>query len=323
MRDSITVDRAALDGFARGLLQRCAFPVGELTCAVSGGADSTALLLLAVASGADVTAVHVDHGIRVGSESDAEHIRLLAASLGVAVRLHRVEVSPGANLEARARDARYGVLPRDVCTGHTADDVAETVVLNMLRGAGLDGLAPMVRERGGPHRPLLALRRSETVQLCAALGLPVLHDSMNEDARFQRVRVRNEVIPLLDDVAKRDVAAIIVRQAQLLGDDADLLDELARPLDATEAASLCNAPASLARRAVRRWLVAAGVGDGHPVDAATVERVLDVARLQAVAADLVDGWRVARTGGRLRLEHSTSQLRAGGDADAASTLPHS
>lgn len=309
------VDRDALAALARPLLARCTFPTGPLTCAVSGGADSTALLLLAVATSAPVTAVHVDHGLRRSSADDAAHVESFAASLGVPVVVRRVDVVAGANLEARARQLRYAALPDDVCTGHTADDVAETVLINLLRGAGIDGLAPMVRATRGPHRPLLYLRRAETIALCRSLGLVVVHDDMNTDVRFQRVRVRHQVMPLLDDIAQRDVAGIIARQAALLGDDADFLETLARALDPCDASSLRAAPAPLARRAVRRWLIDSGVGDGHPPDSAAVERVLDVARLRAVSTDVFDGWRVLRTAGRLRLEHR------GGATGGPSTLP--
>ena len=151
------------------LLPRCRFPAAgaEVTCAVSGGADSLALLVLAVAAGTRVTAVHVDHGLRAGSGDEADVVADAAARFGAAFRAVRVQVPRGPNLEARARAARYAALPADVLTGHTADDQAETVLLNLLRGAGLDGLAGM---RSARH-PLLGLRRSETRALCADLGL--------------------------------------------------------------------------------------------------------------------------------------------------------
>jgi tRNA(Ile)-lysidine synthase len=185
------------------------------------------------------------------------------------------------------------VLPDDVLTGHTADDQAETVLLNLLRGAGLDGLAGM-----GPGRhPIIRLRRSETRELCAREGLTAVEDPSNTDPTFRRNRVRRELLPLLDELAERDVAALLARQADMLRDDAALLDQLAAALDPTDAHALAAAPPPLARRAVRAWL-----RDGHPPAAAAVERVLAVARGEARATEVGGGRRVARTAGRLRLE---------------------
>jgi tRNA(Ile)-lysidine synthase len=275
------------------LLARCRFPTGDVTCAVSGGADSLALLVLAVQAGCRVTAVHVDHGLR--PESEADLVRDAATRFGAGFRAEKVDVAPGPNLEARARAARYAVLPPHVLTGHTADDQAETVLLNLLRGAGLDGLAGMRRER----HPILDLRRAETEAVCQAEGLTPFADPTNADPVHRRNRVRAELIPLLNDIAGRDVVPILTRQAGLLRDEADVLDHLGPEWDRTDAVALATAPPALARRAVRSWLAE---GQDHPPDAATVERVLAVARNEATATDVGAGRRVARTRNILRLE---------------------
>jgi tRNA(Ile)-lysidine synthase len=279
------------------LLARCALPAaGEAaTCAVSGGADSLALLVLAVQAGCAVTAVHVDHGLRAGSADEAGVVEAAAGRFGAAFRAVQVDVGAGPNLEARARAARYGVLPPDALTGHTADDQAETVLLNLLRGAGLDGLAGMDPAR----RPIRRLRRAETVALCASLGLEPVADPSNADPIHRRNRVRAELLPLAAAIAERDVVEVLARQADVLRDDAAFLDELSLAIDPTDAAGLAAAPAVLARRAVRRWL---RTGDEHhPPDAATVERVLAVARKEATATDVGAGRRVTRSAGRLSL----------------------
>lgn len=282
------------------LLGRCTFPPAgtEVACAVSGGADSLALLVLAVEAGCAVTAHHVDHGLRPGSHAEADVVAAVAARVGAAFVAHRVEVEPGANLEARARAARYGVLPAGVCTGHTADDQAETVLLHLVRGAGLGGLAAMAP---GARHPLLALRRAETHALGAALGLVPLVDPMNAEARFARVRVRDEVLPLLADVAGRDVVPLLARTAGFAHEAVEALDAWADALDPSDARTLAAAPPALARWAVRRWLTAV-TGAAHPPDAAAVERVLAVARGEVRAAEIAGGHRVARTAGRLRVE---------------------
>ena len=279
--------------FATGLLSRSAFPAeGRLHCAVSGGADSLALLLLACRTERPVTAWHVNHGLRPESANEFELVRITAEQLGVQAESRTVHVPEGANLEARARVARFSALPDDVLTGHTADDQAETVLINLLRGSGTAGLAGMRRER----HPLLALRRHETQALCNELGLTALVDPMNQDDRYQRVRVRNELVPLLRNISHRDVVDVIVRQADLLRDDDDLLEELAAMIDVTDAKALRDAPPALARRAVRQWLA-----NPLPPDASTVERVLAVARGDATACDVGAGRQVRRSRQRLGL----------------------
>jgi len=276
-------------------LSRCTFPPAgsAVTCAVSGGADSMALLILSVAHGCRVTAIHVDHGLRPNSHREAERVRDFAKMLGADFVAKQVHIEPGGNLEARAREARYSVLPAEVLTGHSADDQAETVLINLLRGAGLRGLSGM---QPNQQHPLLKLRRVETQALCEALGIEVVNDPSNDDPQFQRNRVRRELIPLLDELANRDVAALLARQADLLRSDAELLDELATHLDPSDAQELVAAPIALARRAIRAW-----IASPYPPDAATVERVLAVARGEVTACDIGDNRQVRRSHQRLRI----------------------
>ena len=277
------------------LLAKCTFPPAgtTVTCAVSGGADSMTLMVLAVAAGCAVTAVHVDHGLRSGSHTEAELVAAVAERFGAAFRSETIDVPGGPNLEARAREARYAVLPDDVMTGHTADDQAETMLLNLMRGASSTGLAAM---RPGPRRPILALRRATTVRFCHAVGIKAIDDPTNRDPAFLRNRVRHELLPLMNEMAARDLVPVLTRQAGLLRDDGDLLDHMAESIDPTDAKRLAAAPVQLARRAVRRWLTT-----DHPPDAATVERVLRVAGGQASGCDVGSGRRVERSRQRLQL----------------------
>ena len=285
------------------LVDRCTFgdiEAPELVCAVSGGPDSAALLVLACAfarrggaSVASVTAVHVDHGLRPEGPAEAAKVEALCEQTGAGFSLVQLDLTPGANLQARARDARRAALGPDALLGHTADDQAETVLLQLLRGGALDALAAM-----RPHRrPLLGLRRSDTERVCELIGYEPVRDPSNADPRFWRSRVRHEVIPLLCDIAGRDVVPLLARGSALAAADADVLDALAAGIDPTSASELREAPVALARRAVRAWL-----RTDHPPDAATVERVLDVARHAARATEVGGGRRITRSAGRLRLE---------------------
>jgi tRNA(Ile)-lysidine synthase len=286
------------DPLVAALLARCTFPPAgpAVECAVSGGADSTALLALAVAAGLDVTAVHVDHGLRPGSADEAVAVAAVARRWGAGFRSERVAVADGAGLEERARVARHAALADDALWGHTADDQAETVLLRLLRGTGPAGLAAMRTDR----HPILTLRRAETTALCRHLGVDVVDDPTNTDPRFTRNRVRHEVLPLLDDVAGRDVAPLLARLADLAADQADVLGALAVDIDPTDARALTGVPPALAAEAVRRWWRDT-TGGSPPPDGAAVRRVLDVAAGRAVACDVVGGWRVRRSAGRLHL----------------------
>lgn len=292
-----SVDAGAWPSLVVDTLLRCDLPPAgtPVTCAVSGGADSLALLVLSAAAGCEVTAVHVDHGLRPGSDAEAVVVATAAASAGARFVSERVQVDPGPNLEARARSARYRALPAGALTGHTADDQAETVLLNLLRGAALDGLAGYDPRR----RPLRRLRRHDTVAICAVCDLTPVADPTNADPAFRRNRVRHELLPMLDAIAERDVAPVLARQAELLRADAALLDALAAELDPTDVRALSAAPLPLARRAVRDWLRAGD--EQHPPDAATVERVLGVARNEARACEVGGGRSVRRSAGRLLL----------------------
>jgi len=285
---------------AAELLERCSFPAAgsEIALAVSGGADSLALLVLAVARGCRAVVYHVDHGLRPSSETEADVVREAAARFGARFVGLQVTLQPGPNLEARARNARYAVLPTGIATGHTADDQAETVLLNLLRGAGPDGLAGM--RRGAAH-PILGLRRAETRRLCSALELVTVEDPSNAEATFLRNRVRHEVLPSLCALAKRDLVPVLARQAQHFADESDLLEQLAAVIDPTDSRALAAAPAALARRAIRRWLRSFDE-EGHPPDSATVERVMEVALLRCVACEVGGGRRVRRSAGRLFVE---------------------
>lgn len=251
-----------LSRFARRLLsewRRTVAPVGDgrIVIAVSGGADSCALLLavweLVKSRRLDLSVVvaHLDHGLR-GEEAaaDAAWVLKLAGGLGYECRVGRAEVADrahrsGDNLEQAARGERYEFLARTareqgaryVLTGHTLDDQAETVLLALLRGSGAEGLSGMPRTRaldeGGDvslARPLLGwARRADTEAYCREQCVEPRRDAMNEDERYRRVRVRRQLIPLLETFNPRAVEAL-ARAADLLREDAASLDGQAAKL---------------------------------------------------------------------------------------------
>ena len=205
--------------------------------ACSGGADSLALAAAlafdSARSGRPAGLVCVDHGLQPGSAEQAGRVGALGYELGLdPVHVLRVAVGSAGGPEAAARTARYAALRpfRDqglVLLGHTADDQAETVLLGLGRGSGPRSIAGMRPEQDGYLRPLLLLRRSQTEAACRALGLPVWHDPHNDDPRFRRNRLRQEVLPLLEDVLAGGVTEALARTAGQLQTDLDTLDQLA------------------------------------------------------------------------------------------------
>ena len=182
-------------------------PPGRLLAAVSGGPDSTALLLALHEAGRDLVAAHYDHALRDGSELVARQVADLCTRLEVPLITERREVAlPKGSLQAAARRLRYDFLDRAraqagadvVATGHTADDVVEGVVLHLLRGSGLAGMRGMPARRGHYVRPWLGVWRSEVKQFLAERGVEAYQDPANLDTRFTRVRVRREILPALE-----------------------------------------------------------------------------------------------------------------------------
>lgn len=293
MNECTPAQRAVLDD----LLPRCGFAPGgtAAVCGVSGGADSLALLVLATAARLDVTAVHVDHGLRAGSTEEANLVASVATRFGAAFRAERIDIAPGSDLEARARSARRGVLGAGALTGHTADDQAETVLINLMRGAGVDGLAAMVPS---PSKPLLGLRRADTEALCIAFDLTPFNDPSNADPRFVRNRVRHELLPLVADISERDPVPLLVRTADRARAAAGTIDELASTIDPTNCQQLRSIKREIAAAALRSWLRDHA---GHPPSFAELERVFDVVGLRSTATELSGGRRVRRSGGVLEI----------------------
>ena len=279
-----------------------------IVVAFSGGADSTALLALSVEvlrpGGARLTAAHLDHGLR-GAESrqDREEAAVLAGRLGVPFLFEEIEGLSlmnrpgGLSLEAAARRVRYRFLKRVreaqgadyILTGHTADDNAEAVLLNLLRGSGPAGLAgiPPVRE-GFILRPLLSFWREELEGYLAERGLSYVKDSTNQDLAFTRNRVRHELIPYLAERYNPRVKEALVRAARLMRDEEEAWAEVLGNLGPEAFCSVAAGQVRLSvgaltgrHRAVGRRMVREGVrrlmGRVWGLSLARVDEVLDLA----------------------------------------------
>lgn len=246
-------------------------PTGVVAVGLSGGADSLALTAAAVAEADVVDALIVDHQLQAGSDAVAAAAAEAARGLGCrSVRVLTVQVGGAGGLEAAAREARYQALEDareglPVLLGHTLDDQAETVLLGLARGSGGRSIRGMAEFATPWGRPLLGVRRVATRELCADLGLRPHEDPHNASPEFTRVRLRTEVLPLLEEVLGGAVAPALARTAEQLREDGAVLDELAEELrmsatdgSALSVETLATALPALRRRAIRAWLLAGG-----------------------------------------------------------------
>lgn len=356
---------ARLSAFARRLDQelRRLIPIRPegVVVAVSGGADSTALLLAldelirAKRYETEIVIAHLDHRLRSHSRQDAEWVAELSKKLGHKVVIGAADVRQRAkatadNLEQAARQMRYEFFERVarenkvsvVVTAHTLDDQAETVLLRLIRGSAADGLAGMEPSRQlSPDseimlvRPLITwARRSDTERYCLLRKIEFRSDEMNEDVRFDRVKVRKQLLPLMQSFNSRVVEAL-GRSAVLLREDAEFLAESAQALlrdaingaeagrdttcaDATKTTAcrlnvkvLAGAPAAVRRRAIRHWL-RTNVGSLKRLEMShflAVERLLEKRGGRIV--ELPNGIRVKRQRDWLYLTVKTVEKRGG------------
>lgn len=300
--------------------------------AFSGGPDSSVLADAAAAAlGADaVTLCHVDHGAP-SSAAAAAHARAWADARGLALRIASVEVAAGPSWEAQARTARDRALvglagDELIATGHTATDQAETVLLRMIRGTGPDGLAAIAPRRGPFVRPLLAVPRAAVRAYADAAGLAPWADPMNEDRRFARVRVRQEILPALAAMNPQ-IERALARLASRAADDRAVLAPIVAALaievrqeidedDSLDAAALSAAPRAIARRVIAAWLTA----HGRSAELDHVDAVLELAAGPDAGTRGLDlpGGRVERVYDRLRIRgpdlRPPSRLVVFGDA---------
>ena len=249
----------------RTLIEECQLPRGaRLLLAVSGGIDSSvmlhALARLAPRLALELRAHGVDHGLRPGAAAELASARQICERCGVPFAVTRLSLHGGANLQARARAARYEALRRAarasgaslIATAHHADDRAETVLLRLLRGAPAGGLAVLPVMQGDLVRPLIRVRRSAVELHAERHAVPFLEDPSNRDRRFARTRVREELLPLLKELSPGIVAHLNALADDLLTREGPLGSVLPRTLTAAgRSLPLRRAHREAIRRAAR------------------------------------------------------------------------
>lgn len=289
--------------------------------AVSGGADSLALAFALMKEAPELAitliAVTVDHQLQSGSGEQAKKVQVQLKALGYQeVIIEKVSVIEQSGVEADARKARYTALDSianaygatQIFLGHTRDDQAETVLLGLARGSGTRSLSGMATINGKYARPFLQLTREQTISACEEADLQPWNDPHNVNVKFSRVRVRNKVMPVMEEEIGPGIAAALARSAAILRDDADALDEMAQAvisrvdLSDLDCAALAELPRAIRSRILRAAIYAAGAPSGSlsADHLAGIEALVTSWHGQGEVS-LPGGVKVARISGRLSL----------------------
>jgi tRNA(Ile)-lysidine synthase len=308
------------EGMIEAVREGGLLPAGTaLVAMLSGGRDSVCLVDLAVRllGAGDVTAMHVNYGLRDDSDADEAHCAQLCERIGVHLQVERPRRPEGpGNLQAWARDARYAAaarlaLPEDglIATGHTADDQVETILYRLASSPSRRALLGMRPHDGKLVRPLLGFSRAQTTAYCEERGLGWRDDPTNAEPSYARNRVRHGLAPALAEVHPA-AAANVLRTAELLRDEAEVLDALvAAELDGSggsprgtiELERLAELPPALRRLVVQQLADRAA---GRPVAGAAnhAEEVAALRRTGTAMLDLGGGVRAIAERGLLRAE---------------------
>ena len=289
--------------------------------AVSGGADSLALAFAlqkeAPQLSVNVIAVTVNHQLQDGADAQAENVSAQCKALGYdEVIIKVVTVTKESGIEAGARDARYAALDQVaiekdaklIFLGHTLDDQAETVLLGLARGSGTRSLSGMAVKKGIYVRPLLSLTRFLTEQVCKENNLHSWNDPQNKSLEFTRVKVRELVLPVMEENLGPGISKALARSASIFRDDADALDEItdrecgSLNLGDLDCCHLERMPRAIRSRILRRAIYAAGAPSG----AISAEHLAFVEALVTAwsgqgEVSLPGGVKVSRISGRLSL----------------------
>lgn len=293
-------DADRLTELARDLDPRLDVVDGPVCVALSGGADSAALLWLLTHRGAEVEAIHVSHGL-ASSPWMSTAAGQIAAMCGV--RLEMVFVDPPGSAEHHLREVRHAALveragDRPVLMAHTADDQAETVLMRALRGTGIDGLGGIGPVRGQIRHPMLTITRGEARELSTLAGLPFRDDPANEDPTILRNRVRSVLLPTVETVLGRSPRDPLLRLAASASETSETLDALADRIEIEGRAGEVRIPLGamravgdpIAARVIRRAMIS--IAGPYPPDRSAVGRILDVVHGRTRATEVEPGLRV-------------------------------
>lgn len=279
----------------RSVLQEC--PGAALVVALSGGADSAAAAWLSRDSGRTVRAIHVHHG-STASDRLATAAASIAERLSMPLTVERVEVPIGPSYEARAREVRHEALTRSLGTeewlvvGHTRDDQVETVLMRLVRGSGLDGLAGMGHCERPYLRPLLDSSRSDAREMAALTALPWFDDPANLDRSHLRNRVRNDLLPVIESTFGPGLSTTLHRSAEVIRRDVSVLEDLAAGIERVVSdgvvmlslEGLRTVHPGIAGRAVRQAIRA--LQPPYPPPLRVVDSAMDVVHRRARRAEI-------------------------------------
>ena len=288
-------------------------PGDIVAVAVSGGADSLALAgalaLEAKKLSLKIIGVTVDHQLQNGSADQAKKV---VTQISIPCTIEKVEVKITDGLESSARRARYAALEKcarennavAVLLGHTKDDKAETVLLGLARGSGARSLSGMSEVSGIYVRPFLEISRQQTLKACAELNLKPWNDPHNEDETFLRVKVRKNVLPVMESELGPGIKEALTRSAKLLRDDADALDQMATEFwqsdKSLEVEQLTKLSKAVRTRVLRLALFERGITQLSAEQVGQVEALISNWKGQGEVS-LPSGVKVSRISGRLTL----------------------
>lgn len=288
-------------------------PGDQVVCAVSGGADSMALLwamyLLKDSLQIELSAAHFNHGLR-GEESDRDEafVRQFCQDYQIPVTVGSGQVKPGKKgLEAAAREARYGFFAKlsgKIATAHTADDNAETVLMHLVRGTGLKGLGGIAPKNGNLIRPMLDITRQDVLDFLREYSIPFVEDSTNREDMFLRNRLRHHVMPLLKQENPRIAENLSALAQDLRFEEAALASQVG---NLPEVDILRKMQPALRRRALVTFLEDCGVIEPERTHVDLAEQLV-FSENPSASANLPGNITIARNYGGLELRTGAQEL---------------